>query len=160
MSFTRTRGRPRKAPEEQGATPQLLEHQRQGRLREPLDALLWHGVIDAEQHRAGLRLRHLRAVTFGVAAPSAAFHWLPQGNKCEPLSDRLRESLSTEYKRVQKSLAQQGCWLLVAHWSFAESGALIRQDGHLHAQSRAINQAFANLLKTMTDKALRIVTVS
>lgn len=154
MAFTRTRGRPRKATEEQAATPQLLEHQRQGRLREPLDALLWHGVIDAEQHQAGLRLRHLRAVAFGVAAPGSAFHWLPEAKTSEALSDRLRESLSAEYKYLQKTLAGEGCWGMISRWCFADNGEISDQNFSRPIQGRAVNQAFAFLLKAMRKKTM------
>ncbi len=110
MVFSQRRGRPkihREATDK--GTPELRRMKALGLTGELLDRLLVQGYITDGQHRAGLRLRWLYTLKYGVPA-LACVQWENTAREMRQDDPDWRQEREAEYNEAARLLAEAG-WL-------------------------------------------------
>ncbi len=97
MYFSNKRGRPRKTTQEKDyGTNELINKKNLNLTMEPLDLCLEKRIITEEQHQAGIHLRWLHSIQFGIPSVTVnAIYSKSYSTRCEDLE--WREAREKEY---------------------------------------------------------------
>ncbi|MCD6035130.1 MAG: hypothetical protein K0R63_871 [Rickettsiales bacterium] len=109
MMLHRKRGRPclRRASRDLG-TPELQEKRTQHITAEPLDFLHHKGLISSTQHQAGMRLRWLYSLRFGVPRVQAYNAEHIAGSSSSPYDPLWLAARNREYLLLCRILKEEG----------------------------------------------------
>lgn len=109
MGFRSRRGRPRNAmPTTDRGTPELRARSIQGMTKEPLDLCLAQGVIDEDQHWAGIHLRWLYTLRFGTPTVRALDPLHLGGRDLRPEHPEWKAGREEDYRLAMELLRERG----------------------------------------------------
>lgn len=108
--FNSKRGRPRSnLPKIDNGTAEFIQKKSLGITHEPLDYCLKSGIISDEQHAAGLRLRWLHTIRFGLVGIKSVFdNLIPDSRPSNFRDPEWKKQREIEYNNLLTSLNSAG----------------------------------------------------
>jgi hypothetical protein len=106
MTFSRRRGRPKSIALKNNdkGTKELIEKRKFNLTTEPLDLCFWRGLINEQQHNAGIRMRWLYTLKFGAPTISSYSPDNLGGHSCKYEDSGWLQRRQSEYSLIIEQL--------------------------------------------------------